>query len=71
MVTTRSQTKKIQKYSVITDFDASSSAWRHNKKCLKFGYFVYVCGYPCKDGKSCQKRPLKSKKRCSIHKYYN
>lgn len=36
------------------DFDESSRAWRHNKRCLDNGWFAYICQYiHSSNGKRC------------------
>jgi hypothetical protein len=49
------------------DFDKSSSEWMKNKVKLGNGQYKYVCGYICKSGKKCLRKPSQFKKACAYH----
>jgi len=43
----------MQRHSCDIDFDAASKSWRHNKRHMNNGYFVYKCIYVHSNGKRC------------------
>jgi hypothetical protein len=61
---TRSMTKELE---VNIDFDAASSAWNANKQRVGQMY-IYVCGFPTKNGSNCKKIPVGKCERCYLHK---
>ena len=42
-------------YSVDIDLDEASRAWNANKRRIGNGEYVYICGKPMRNGRSCKK----------------
>jgi hypothetical protein len=57
----------ITRYNVEIDFDDATNEWNKNKQKLENGCYKYICGYLCKSGKKCKKKPSLSFSYCSTH----
>lgn len=53
--------------SVNIDFDEASIEWNRNKTKLENGTYKYICGFKCKNGNQCKKKPLPNTDICNIH----
>ena len=66
----KSQSQKLQIYTVDIDFDEASRAWKSNKKSIGNGQYQYVCEYISKTGKKCKKQPFQGCSHCNMHYKY-